>query len=713
MIKDHSHKITQAHLSKKAIVYVRQSSEKQVQKNRESQRLQYALTQRAQELGWKQIEVIDEDLGVSAAIASRRIGFERMLSGVTLGQVGIIFSIEASRLSRTDKDWCRLLEVCGLFDILIADGVNIYNLKNPDDQLLLGIKGTISVMELTILKQRMLKGQEEKAKRGELQKLLTPGYIYDRSGRAVKDPDQRVQEAIALVFRKFRQMSSIRQLFKWFHDEGIELPVNKFSQIVRGKRGVEWQLPTLSFLSGILRNPFYAGAYAYGRRVREIVCTDGEIVKRMSRLLPMEEWKVLIKGHHEGYISWDEFEENVRLIRRNCLNLKGDEAIGAIRTGQGLLAGLLRCGHCGKKIHVRYRGKNGTHARYLCKGDFDSGGSYCIGFGGATVDKRFGEEFVKVITPLTLEASIKAIEELESGHEQRRGILEKQLQQLEYESQRAFEQYNEVDPRNRLVAFELERRWNKKLEEVEALRREIEGMNSPKDTLTDEDKEKIMSIGERFEEIWEDKGCPVDLKKKLIRAIIEELIVHLDKERGLMRFVIHWKGGTHTQFEMERPKSPVGKKTSIEDLDIIRKMTPRYKDEEIAQVLNRTGSRTAKGNRWSGSRVKTIRVRNHIERVSCQQDGQILTMGEAARYSKVSSKTIRKLAGCGLLSYEQIVPYAPWEIRKKDLDSEPLRSILDHLKKTGKLILKGVCPKKQMELLQKNQYCNKGGHYEC
>jgi len=239
MIKEHSHKITQMHLSKKAIIYVRQSSEKQVQNNLESRRLQYALTQRAQELGWKEAEVIDDDLGISAAVGSRRVGFERMLSGVTLGQVGVIFSIEASRLSRTDKDWCRLLEVCRLFDTLIADAVNIYDLKNPDDQLVLGIKGTLSVMELSILKQRMLKGQEEKAKRGELHKLLTPGYIYDKSGKVVKDPDQRVQKVIALVFKMYRQMSSIRQLFKWFHDEGIEVPVNKFSQIVRGERKIE------------------------------------------------------------------------------------------------------------------------------------------------------------------------------------------------------------------------------------------------------------------------------------------------------------------------------------------------------------------------------------------------------------------------------------------------------------------------------------------
>src|SRR4030042_3084286 len=314
MIKEHSHKITQVHLSKKAIIYVRQSSEKQVQNNLESRRLQYALTQRSQELGWKEAEVIDDDLGVSAGIASRREGFERMLSSVTLGKVGVIFSLEASRLSRTDKDWCRLLEICGLFDTLIADAVNIYDLKNPDDQLVLGIKGTLSVMELSIIKMRMLKGREEKAKRGELYKLLTPGYIYDKGGMVVKDPDKRVQDVIALVFKKFREVTSIRQLFKWFHDERIEVPVNKFPQKVKDERKIEWQLPTLSYISGLLHNPSYTGAYAYGRRLTEIKCKDGEVVKRVGRFLPVDEWKVLIKEHHEGNISWDEFEENVRLI---------------------------------------------------------------------------------------------------------------------------------------------------------------------------------------------------------------------------------------------------------------------------------------------------------------------------------------------------------------------------------------------------------------
>jgi DNA invertase Pin-like site-specific DNA recombinase len=698
MIKEYSHKITQVQLSKKAIIYVRQSSEKQVHNNLESKRLQYALTQRAQELGWREAEVIDDDLGVSAGIASRREGFDRMLSSVTLGKVGIVFSIEASRLSRTDKDWCRLLELCGLFDTLIADAKNIYDLKNPDDQLILGIKGTLSVMELNIIKMRMVKGQEEKAKRGELHKLLTPGYIYDKDGRVVKDPDKRVQDAVTLVLKKFREMTSVRQVFKWFHDEKIEVPVNKFSQIVKGERRIMWQLPTISYVSGLLHNPFYAGAYTYGRRQTQIECKDGEIVKKVGRFLPMDEWKVLIKEHHEGYISWNEFEENLRLIRRNSLSIKTDERVGAIRAGQGLLVGLLRCGRCGRRMHVRYKGKSGTNARYLCKGDFDTGGAYCNGFGGATVDKRFGEELIKVLSPHTLEASMKAIEEMESKQNQRRRVLLNEQQQLEYEAQRAFEQYNEVDPRNRLVAFELERRWNKKLEELESIKMERERTNSVHYTLTEKEKKEIVSIGDRFGVLWEKKDCPADLKKRLIRAIVKEVIVTLDKERGVLSFVIHWKGGIHTQFEMERPQSTWGKKTSIEDLDIIRKMTHRYQDAEIAKVLNKMGRKTAKGNRWSACRVKTIRKRNHIEKINCPQDEEILTMGEASRYTKVSTQTIKKLAKCGLLHYEQIVPYAPWEIRKKDLDSEPLRSIFNHLKKTGKLILTGVCPNKQMEL---------------
>ncbi len=245
--------------NRRAIVYLRQSSERQVRHNPESQRLQYAMVDRARDLGWSQVEVIDTDLGSSAAMGSRtREGFQRLLTAVALGDVGIVLSREVSRLSRTDKDWCHLLEVCQLFDTLLADAERVYDLNSMDDQLILGIKGTLSVVELKTLRLRLYQGMEEKARRGELSRLWPPGYVRDALGRVVKDPDERIREAIASVFRKFRELWSIRQTYRWFHDHGIELPVNK---VVAGKHQIVFQLPTHSFVADVLRNPFYAGAY--------------------------------------------------------------------------------------------------------------------------------------------------------------------------------------------------------------------------------------------------------------------------------------------------------------------------------------------------------------------------------------------------------------------------------------------------------------------
>ena len=376
----YSPKIKPEHLARKAIVYLRQSSEKQVRQNKESQRLQYDVAERMRALGWKQVEIVDGDLGCSAAMASaRREGFERVLSSVALGEVGIVGSLEVSRLSRTDKDWCRLLEVCQIFGTLIADEQQVYDLNYLDDQLVLGIKGTLSVVELKVLRQRLQAGQESKARQG-------------------------------------------------------------------ATRGAE-------------------------------------------------DCRVFIPDHHVGYIDWATYEDNQKMIRRNSVNWQGDESMAAIRAGQGLLVGLLRCGHCGRKLHVRYWGGTGTNARYLCKGDYDDGGQYCLGFGGASVDRRLGQELLQVISPLGVEASLKALEELSAGDAAQRAALSSKLEQLEYEAKKAFEQYDAVDARNRLVAGELERRWNEKMEEVETTKQRLSSLNGKRWSLSSEEEERIRLMG--------------------------------------------------------------------------------------------------------------------------------------------------------------------------------------------------------------------------
>jgi len=312
MICERSSKITESHLERRAIVYLRQSSPKQVQRNKESQRLQYALRETASAWGWKQIELIDSDLGSSASLgAATRKGFESLIGSVAMGEVGIIFNREASRLSRTDKDWCRLLEICGVFNTLISDGEQVYDLNDSEDQLILGVKGTLSVYELRILRKRLVEGMQEKAARGEYKRQLPPGYVWDRTGKIVKDPDQRVQEAIKLVFSKFREIQSIRQTLLWFHSEKLELPVTKEKV---GRKEVVWQLPRQGTVARILQNPLYAGVYVWGRDATKLSYVDGKVVKRTVRKREAREAKVFIENSHEGYISIGTFEENQKMI---------------------------------------------------------------------------------------------------------------------------------------------------------------------------------------------------------------------------------------------------------------------------------------------------------------------------------------------------------------------------------------------------------------
>src|SRR6202165_1345543 len=696
----YSPKIKQEHLARKAIVYLRQSSEKQVRQNTESQRLRYDMAERIRGLGWQEVEVINSDLGCSAAMGSAsREGFERVLSSVALGEVGIVVSREVSRLSRTDKDWCRLVEVCQIFGTLIGDEQQVYDLGYMDDQLVLGIKGTLSVVELKVLRQRLQAGQESKARRGELFKRLPVGYVRDLMGKVVWHADHGGCEAIQLVFAKFRERWSVRQTFQWFRNHDVELPANP----IQGTRLV-WKIPTQSLVRDLLCNPFYAGAYVWGRRPVATVLAEGRLEKRQGATRRAEDCRVFIRDHHVGYIDWATYEENQRMIRRNSVNRQGDESMAAIRAGQGLLVGLLRCGHCGRKLHVRYWGGRGTNARYLCKGHYDDGGQYCLGFGGASVDRRLGQELLTAISPFGVEASLKALEELSAGDAAQRAALSSKLEQLEYEAKKAFEQYDAVDARNRLVAGELERRWNEKLEEVELVKQALSNLDAQRYSLSPEEEIRIRSMGDHFAQVWQSDHCPPTLNKMIFRTAIEEIIVRTDQDKKSLELVIYWKGGAHTQLAMERPRSATETATPMEALEIIRRMAVRYGDDQIASVLNRRGYSTGKGKRWNQTRVATAR-RNHsiAGQKRALHDPERVSLSEAARICGVSHHTIQRMVEAGLLKREQVTPRAPWEIRRRDLDAEPIRSIVERLHRTGKLILQGGCAEDQLALFTEHQ----------
>jgi hypothetical protein len=444
-----------------------------------------------------------------------------------------------------------------------------------------------------------------------------------------------------------------------------------------------------------------------------LILDDDHNLRKKTLHQRYDQARVLIPDHHEPYISWERYEQHQRMIAANAHRMAPrDDAVASVRHGHGLLTGLLRCGRCGRKLHVRYWGKSGTAARYLCQGDFSAGGGYCIGFGGASVDKKISEQVLEAISPLTLEASIQAAQSYENHHSDQIKCLQLQIQQVEYEAMRAFEQYDQVDPRHRLVASQLESRWNIKLEELDQLKDQLEGMQKTIITLSEKDRQAIMALGSHFSELWFHESCSVDLKKKIMRILIKEIIVNLDDHARELTFIIHWHGGCHSTFSMVKPMSGAVKyKTPEEDIDLIRNMAVRYRDEEIARVLSKLGRTTARGKRWNRTRVAYTRKLYGIATVDrTHGDPDLLTLGQAVKYTGVSDTTLMKLINQQILPCNQIAPYAPREIRKTDLDTDPVRSILDHLKETGRLALEGVSSGRQPSLFESCQPRQQEGH---
>lgn len=695
-------KINAQHLSRKAVIYLRQSSGRQVRENLESQRLQYALADRARAMGWTQVEIIDTDLGISAsASGGRRPGFEQLVSQVALAEVGVIFSRELSRLSRNDKDWCQLLEVCQLFGTLIGDEEQLYDINLLDDQLVLGIKGTLSVVELKVLQSRMRQGLLAKARRGELFGRLAVGYVLGPDAQVVKDPDERVRESIALVFHKFRELWSVRQTFVWFHEQGVDLPVHVIDG--SGRVHLGWKAPSRPFLQHLLQNPFYAGAYVYGVQRRQTVLEDGRLVRKTRRVLSPEQCQVFIREHHEAYIDWESFEHHQGMIRRNSNRSRSHEGQTAVRAGQALLTGLLRCGVCGRRLFVAYQGADGSRPRYFCKAKTAPQGR-CVSVGGVGLDQRVSEELLRVISTLGAEAGRRALERCACPDPERVAVLRRQVAQLTYEAQRAFEQYDQVDARNRLVAAELERRWNEKLDESEKARHALSRAERPAPTLSAADQQRLAELAANFERVWVHAECPIEIKKKILRTAIEEIIVTPIENPDRLRFVIHWNGGVHTQFESAKAKLFLARPTSGEALDIIRRMAERYGDDQIAGVLNCLGQRTGKGNPWSQQRVGDVRRTYAIPGQSrgLSLEG-VFNLSQAARHCDVRLDVIRRLVAIGLLPMTQIVAHAPWEIRQADLDAPAVRTALDHFRRTGRLPVVGGVPPNQKTLFPENQ----------
>jgi len=584
-------KVTPEHLSRTAIVYVRQSRPHQVVNNLESQRLQYGLVERGRQLGWSDVQVIDDDLGRSGD-GTARPGFEKLLARICEGVVGAVLSIEASRLSRNGREWHTLLEFCGVVGALIIDEKQVYDPRVPDDRMVLGMKGTMSEMELSIFRQRSLAARRQKARRGELFGTIAIGYLKTEDNRIEKDPDRQVRDAIALVFHKFAELQTVRQVLLWMKQEGIPLP----SVVHRdGRSSIEWKVPAGWTIRHILTNPIYSGAYAYGRRTTAVKIENGH-KKRVTRVWHRncEEWEVLIKDHHEGYISWDRFEANLRLMADNA-NRWSNMYRGSVRRGQALLAGLCRCARCGKKMKVVYCEDRSSH-RYVCESDI--GSNRCMSFTGARVDRAVAQEVLERLEPLGIEAALAAMNDHEQEHLEKKRQLENRFEQVRFEAARAHRQYDHVDPDNRLVASELERRWNQKLADLHAIEEELAQHNAkPTSKLHPDDRERLLALGRDLPRAWYSAGASVETRKKILRLLIEEIVANMADK---VELVIHWQGDDHTRLDVMRNKVGQTRWTTDADVvDLVRCLARQLPDKHIAAVLNRSGKSTGRGNSWT------------------------------------------------------------------------------------------------------------------
>ncbi len=664
-------KITTAHTSRAAYVYVRQSTADQLANNPESRRRQYGLAPRARALGWSNVEIIDDDLGRSGG-GGARPGFERLLSAICTGHAGAVFAIEASRLARNGRDWHTLLEFCAMVDCLIIDEDGAYDPKQINDRLLLGMKGTFSELELSILRQRSQEALRLKAARGDLHTTVAIGYVRSADDRLEIDPDQRVRDALRLAFNKFEEFGSARQVALWLTDEGVELPI-----AVHGARGrsVEWRLPRYNTIHRLLTNPVYAGAYAFGRTGSQICVEAGRKLVRRSIRRKQDTWEVLIRDHHEGYISWEDYERNQRMIAGNA-NMKGAMVKGSVRNGGGLLAGLLRCGRCGRKLKVLHNGQRGV-ARYVCNDASVNHGrrTSCAAFGNMRIDAAVSSELLRVIAPLGLGAALTAISEREQVGDEVVRQRTLALEQARYEATRAQRQYDAVDPENRLVASSLEQRWNDRLVEVARLEEELRILEEKRPpSLTETERAEILAMGSELSVLWNHPAASASIRKRILRAALEEIIVTV--ETSELRLALHWKGGDHSTVTVPKNRSGQHRwKTNAATEDLIRDLARLTPDGSIASILNRLSVRTAKNLTWTEQRVRAFRndraiaVYRHGERA---ERGEV-NLEEAAASLGVSKMTVTRLIKDGILPAIQSCIGAPYVISKTDLDLPVVR----------------------------------------
>jgi DNA invertase Pin-like site-specific DNA recombinase len=681
-----SEKIRSTHLDRAAYVYVRQSTMQQVRTSRESQRRQYSLADRARDLGFREVRVIDTDLGRSGSGVQTRPGFAALLVAVCDSQAGAVLAIEASRLARNNREWHHLVDLCALTDTLVIDDDGIYDPQMINDRLLLGLKGTMSEFELSLFRQRAREAIRQMVERGEVITRVPVGYVRTEGNAhgCEKTPDRQVQEAIHGVFAKFRELGSARQVLLWYRREDVLLPTHR--RLYAGE--LTWQRPTYAEVLKILTNPLYAGAYAHGRtRSATAVGAGGVVRKRRGQRVPMDQWPVLIRDHHEGYISWDEFLRTQQSLASN--NAMSGLTAGAAKQGTALLGGLLRCQRCWRMLSVVYTGP-ARSPRYFCASPTKEGRdtSKCVCFGGRRVDDAVVQQVITAIRPLAVDASLDAHARLLAGIDEKRRALARMVEKARYEVDRARRQYDAVDPANRLVASELERRWNEALVTLHDAEGRLAATNVESQPPNEEERNRLLTLGGDLEALWEHPDASVVLKKRILRTVLTEIVADVTEDRREALLWLHWAGGVHTQLRVRLPH--IGEhryKTDQTAVDLISELVKVSDDKQIAAALNRLGFRTAKGYTWKASHVAAVRGFRAIPAFDRRSPRSWVTMTEASHELGISIKWIDRLLRRGILPGRQVIARTPWIIERVSLCLPDVQRAVENIRSRSKLPL--------------------------